>query len=207
MEVPFERFDGEEQKIIIGTLKLIGFVRRKKAKSIIVAGSSAQPLAKLFRALWRRLFPNEKMPKFYALGRIPLESKRKEDVMKKMISDNFDVNKINEPIVIMDEFVELGQTMQAIERILKGVGKKRVYKAALFAKPMGQAFCDFYSFEESLPPFFYKARRNAIERALREGRKSRKEVLKELQHLRLRIKRMSMVNKQNLRVLRRKFLK
>ena len=207
MEVRFEELNASEQKIIIGTIKLIGFVRKKGAKSIVVAGSSAQPLAKLFRALWYRLFPGEKPPRFYALGRIALASGRKKQVMKRLVGERFNIKKISEPIVIMDEFVEMGQTVNTVESILKEFGKKKVYKAALFAKPMGKTACDFCSFEEALPPFFYKARRNAIERLFREGRKVKKEVLNELRRHNAEVKRMAMVDPKTLKVLRRKFLK
>lgn len=122
----------EAKHFVKGTLRLIKFAREKNVDVIVVGGTSAQPVAYLFRYLWGQLFPKEKEPKFYALGTIPRKASDERELAR-LIKGRFPSIANANRIMILEEFAASGRTAEQIKKALQAIGKKAVFKTTLFS--------------------------------------------------------------------------
>jgi len=165
--------------------KMVIEIRKKKFETIIVNGSSAQSVAYVMKVIWKKFYPKEKMPRFFALGLQPrkiqtkslfdhnvgakYDPKNAQTELIKLIQENMPSLKkrINTNTLLLDDCYHSGETYRATKAILEKIGFKKITPAIVISN-------------EKLPKktilglkrngclLFQGNRREAIGRALRE---------------------------------------
>lgn len=151
----------EPKHFVQGTLRMIRFARQNNVDTIVVGGTSAQPVAYLFRYLWNQLFPKEKKPKFYALGLMPREVRDKEELAKRIRSRFPSIANAN-IIMILEEFAASGRTAEHIKKALKAIGKEVVFKTTLFSSERARQQFDLVGSRFKNLPKSHGVRRNTF---------------------------------------------
>ncbi len=198
----------EARHFVSGTLRLIRFARKKNIDTIVVGGTSAQPVAYLFRYLWVQLFPNQKKPKFYALGLIP-RAEKDEKKLAELIRKTFPSITNANRIMILEEFAASGGTAERIKRALQLIGKEHVFKTTLFSSKLASKKFDLVGARLKTLPKSYGVRRSAfIEEGISERFKLKskgwaKDGVLSMKLLRRELREMGRIPKKHVQRLRR----
>lgn len=179
-------------------------IKKSKAKTIVVIGSSGQLAALLIKTYWKKYF-KAKMPKFYALGDL-LDQRRNNLKLKDFSKEiNFIQEKmpslleaIKSKYILLDEYVYSESTMKAAKQLFKKLEKE-------FTKnknPKCLTASMYYSDKQKLdikgkrkifPPEFYRARKiimppDKIDH-IRQNRSDKRKVLENLKKVKRKLKR------------------
>lgn len=180
----------EEKKLIAeGVFEIVKFAEKNNVRVVIVAGSSAQPVAWLFRHFWRELFPKKPMPTFYALGTMPSAYLLSPEKIAKKLAHLFPSlkHKKGQNALILEEFISTGKTVENIKKSLQKLEFKNILTAALFATERGKKRADFVAHVFGRAPFFHGVRKRHLMRALTLRRFGGKEYKDHIRHHRRKI--------------------
>lgn len=128
-------------------LHIVKSAHEKKIHSLVVAGASGAPVGTLFINVWRVLYPNENRPGLYSIEFVDrtlgikhsfkLDKLKKSEIEKirKKLSLNYpnldrDI-KEKKSVLLIDEYASTGRTLRARKELLRELGAKEVYTAAL----------------------------------------------------------------------------
>lgn len=123
------RYDnGEEMKRV--ALEITKFIEDKKVKTIIALERSGRPAGLLVLSVYKKIYPNEKVPDVFFLNPNNLDDlnileRRNSLLYKHLIKDK------EEPVMVLDEYCSSGDTIKMMKSFLIDFGINKVYCASL----------------------------------------------------------------------------
>ena len=188
--------DPVEREVLVGFIdRAVEYVHKNKIGVVVTGGSSAQPLLYLFRALWRKRYPDERISFFTLPGvhigmRTPEEIKALIERYRKTLATKL---KNNEPVFLLEETVTSGETIRKIKRAFRNMGAENTSVGCLGApgatsagkrkKIMKMLGIDVLGKLGDVPSF-HSLRRMYIRRARRYSGIRRREALRPIKQLR-----------------------
>ena len=95
----------ERKKLLKFVERAVEYVHRRKIRVVVAGGTSAQPLLYLFRAVWKRRYPNERISFFTLprahIGMLPPE--RIKEMIKRCRAKLAEKLESNEPVFLLEE--------------------------------------------------------------------------------------------------------
>ncbi len=142
-----------EKEIVLGTIRLIHWIRRNRINIIVLKGTEATILRPLLRQTWKSMGLNpKKFPKMYATGKLsPLDTDRFEELHRdasehqrlKVVDQTLamklqtshaslwsDLQNPKNRVGVLDELIEDGRALHTVKRQLHKAGKAKVMSAA-----------------------------------------------------------------------------
>ena len=118
----------ERKQILEFTESAVKYVHDNKIQVVVSGGTSAQPLLYLFKAIWKKRYPEEKIY-FFTLPAVHIRVQTPEKI-KQLIEQRrkklADMLKSNGPVFVLEEMVATGQTIKKIRAAFNLFGVKKV---------------------------------------------------------------------------------
>lgn len=143
MEEQYDYFDEQKERkaMIEGAKKIVKYAVRNNVQGVILAGRSAKYAGLLFKEIWKQLYPNKPMPKFYAIGDLGKvfaeESQTEKKEIIKAVQEKapkfFELK--NKPVMLLEESIANGYQISNLYHNLKSLGFQKMFPAAVFYDP------------------------------------------------------------------------